>query len=148
MMNLVKWNPWREMDTFSDRINRLFDGSPFPASLMSDEASMSNWKPVADIYDHEDRIVIKADLPGVDKKDIQVDLKDNVLTLEGERSDEKEVKEDNFYRKERVHGKFRRSFMLPDGLDPDKIKADYHDGVLNIEIPKPEGKKPKKISVH
>jgi len=147
-MNLVKWTPWREMDTFSDRINRFFDGSMLPADLLSGEPSITNWKPVVDIFDHEDKIVIKADLPGVDKKDIHVDLKDNVLTLEGERSYEKEVKEDNYYRKERVHGEFRRSFMLPDGLDPDKIKADYHDGVLNIEIPKPEEKKPKTISVH
>lgn len=147
-MNLIKWTPWREMDTFSDRINHFFDGSMFPSTLMSEKSSMEYWKPIADIFDHEDKIVIRADLPGVDKKDIHVDLKDNVLTLEGERSDEKEVKEDSYYRKERVHGKFRRSFMLSDGLDPDKIKADYNDGVLNIEIPKPEEKKPKKISVH
>ena len=87
-MNLVKWNPWREMETFSDRINRFFEGSVFPATLMGEESSMTNWKPVADIFDREDKIVIRADLPGVDKKDIHVDLKDNILTLEGERSDE------------------------------------------------------------
>lgn len=147
-MNLVRWNPLREMETFSDRINRLFGESLLPASSLIDESHVSNWKPAADIYDQDDKIVIKAELPGVDKKDIRVDLEDRVLTLEGERSEEKEVKEDNYYRRERVQGKFLRSFTLPEGLDADKIKADYKDGVLVIEIPKPEERKPKRISVH
>ena len=145
-MNLVRWNPWKEMDVFSDRVHRL--GSFFPSSLLSDEASIGNWRPAADIYEHEDKIVIKAELPGVDKKDIRVDVKENVLTLEGERSHEAEVKEEHYYRKERVHGTFRRSFSLPDGLDSDKIEANYKDGVLNIEIPRSEVKKAKKIAVH
>ena len=148
MMNLVKWNPWREMDTFADRISRVFDGTLLPSNWTSEESALGNWKPVVDILDHEDKIVIKAELPGVDKKDIRVDLKDNVLTLEGERSHENEVKEDNYYRRERVYGKFHRSFMVPAGLEADKIKADYKDGVLNIEIPKPEEEKTKTISVH
>ena len=147
-MNLVKWNPWREMDTFSDRVNRIFNGTLFPDTWLSDDTSLSEWRPVADITDHESKIVIRAELPGVDKKDIHVDLKDNILTLEGERSHEKETKEEKYYHKERVYGKFSRSFRLPDGLNPDNIKADYKDGVLTIELPKPEEKKPKKIAVH
>ncbi len=147
-MNLVKWNPLREMETFSDHLNRLFNGSPFPSNWPGEESSIGGWEPSADIFDQDEKIVIKADLPGVDKKDIHIDLKDNVLTLEGERSHENEVKEDRYCRKERVHGKFRRSFMLPEGLDPEKIKAEYTDGVLNIDIPKPEETKAKKISVH
>ncbi len=147
-MNLVKWNPWRDMETFSDQFNRLLNGAQFTPALPSEDSSISSWKPNADIFDQDDKIIIRADLPGVDKKDIHIDLKDNVLTLEGERSHEEEVNEDNYYRKERVHGKFLRSFMLHEGMDPDKIKAEYNDGVLNIEIPKPEEKKPKKISVH
>ena len=107
-----------------------------------------DWNPVVDIYDHDDKIIIKAELPGIEKEDIHVDLKSGVVTLSGERSHEKEVKEENFLHKERVYGKFSRSFSLPEGLDTDKIEADFKNGVLKIEIPKPEAKKPKKIAVH
>ncbi|KPK29704.1 MAG: hypothetical protein AMK69_05775 [Nitrospira bacterium SG8_3] len=147
-MNLVKWNPMREMETLQNRINRLFDGNFFPTFSLDDDMSLGNWRPVVDIYENEDTVVVKAELPGVDKKDIKVDLKDGVLTLSGERSHEKEVKEENYYRKERAFGKFHRSFNVPADIDPDKIKAEFKDGVLNVEIPKPEEKKPKKIPVH
>jgi HSP20 family protein len=147
-MNLVKWNPMREMETLQNRINRLFDGNFFPSFSLDDDMSLGNWRPVVDIYENEDTVVVKAELPGVDKKDIKVDLKDGVLTLSGERSHEKEVKEENYYRKERAFGKFHRSFNVPADIDPDKIKAEFKDGVLNVEIPKPEEKKPKKIAVH
>jgi len=136
-MNLVKWNP-----------ARFFDDRFFQTNLLDDEFGLGNWKPVVDIYDNDEDITIKAELPGVEKKDIEVDLKDRVLTIRGERSHEKEVKEDNYHRKERVFGKFHRAFTLPADYDPDKIKADFKDGVLKIEIPKPEKEKPKKIAVH
>jgi len=147
-MNLVKWNPLREMSALHNRINRLFDDAFFPTVWLDNEPAMGGWKPVVDIYDSDDKIVIKAELPGVDKKDIEVDLKDRVLTLKGGRSYENEVEEDNFYCKERAFGRFARVFTLPTNLDPDKIKADFKDGVLKIEIPKPEQVKPKKIMVH
>ncbi len=147
-MNVIKWNPWRDTETFADRINRLFDGAFLPTVWLSDDSGLSNWRPVVDIYDNKEKFVIKAELPGVDKKDIHVDVKDSILTLRGERSYENEVKEENYHRKERAFGKFYRSFALPEGLDSDKIDADYKDGVLKIEIPKPEEKKPKKIAVH
>ena len=146
-MNLIRWNPWREMETFSDRVNRLFNGN-FPTEWVSEESGLRNWRPVVDIYEEDEKIVIKAELPGVDKKDIHVDVKDHVLTLTGERSFENEVKEESYHRKERAFGKFHRSFTLPEGLDPGKIDADYKDGVLKIEIPRPEAKKPKNITVH
>jgi len=147
-MNLVKWNPMREMETLQNRINRLFDGNFFPTFSLDDDMSLGNWRPVVDIYENEDTVVVKAELPGVDKKDIKVDLKDGVLTLSGERSHEKEVKEENYYRKERAFGRFHRSFAVPAEIDPDKIKAEFKDGVLKVEIPKPEEQKPKKIAVH
>ena len=147
-MNLVKWNPWREMETFSDRVNRLFSGSFFPTVWVSEESGLRDWRPVVDVFDHDEKVVIKAELPGVDKKDIHVDVKDGILTLRGERSYENELKEENYHRKERAFGKFHRSFALPEGLDPDKIEADYKDGVLKVEIPKSEEKKPKEITVH
>ena len=144
-MTLVRWTPFREMLTLQDRMNRLFNGSDFRPALWNDEVEMSNWHPVVDIYDKDDKIVIQAELPGLEKKDISIDLKDRVLTLKGERSSENEVKEDSFYRRERSFGKFERSFTLPMGLDPEKIKADYKEGVLKIEVSKPEKEKPKQI---
>ena len=147
-MNVVKWNPWREMGTFSNSANRLFDGTLFPATWLSENSELQNWRPVVDVYGNDEKIVIKAELPGVDKKDIHVDVKDGILTLSGERSYENEVKEENFHRKERSFGKFQRSFALAKGLNTDKIDADYKDGVLKIEITKPEEEKPKKIAVH
>ena len=147
-MNVVKWNPWREMGSFPNSVNQLFDGTPFPATWFSEDSEPQNWRPVVDVYDNEKSIVIKAELPGVDKKDIHVDVKDGILTLSGKRSYENEVKEENFHRKERSFGKFQRSFTLSKGLNNDKIDADYKDGVLKIEITKPEEEKPKKIAVH
>lgn len=147
-MNLVKWNPWREMTDWHNRINRFFNEDFLPGTRLEDESAFNTWSPAVDIYDNDDNIVIKAELPGVDKKDVEVELKDRVLTLKGERSYENEVKEENYHRKERVFGRFHRSFMLPEGVADDKIKADFKDGVLKIEIPKPEEHKPKKISVH
>jgi len=147
-MNVVKWNPLGEMETFSDSVNRLFGGTFLPSAWLSEESGLRNWRPVVDIYDNEKKIVIKTELPGVDKKDIHIDVKDGILTLRGERSYENEVKEEKYHCKERTFGNFHRSFILPEGLDHDKIDADYKDGVLKIEIPKPEEKKPKKVAVH
>ena len=147
-MNLIKWNPWREMDAFSNRFDSLFDRRFFPAVSFSEESGLRDWRPVVDIYDEDNKIVIKAEIPGVDKDKINVDVKDGVLTLTGERSYENEAKEENYHRRERAFGRFERAFALVEGLDLDKIDADYRDGVLRIEIPKPEEKKPKKIEIH
>ena len=147
-MTLVKWTPMREMMSLPYRINRFFDDSFFRAGFSDNDLALSAWHPMVDIYDDNDHIVIKAELPGIDKKDIAIDLKDSVLTLKGERNVENEEKEDNYYRRERSFGKFERAFTLPTGLDPEKIKADYKDGVLKIEIPKPEKEKPKQITIH
>ena len=143
-MELMRWNPRRELFGLHNSINRMFDNFISP-TVRSDEAlSVWGWNPVVDIYENEENIVITAELPGVDKKDMTVDVKGRVLTLKGERSTDNEVKEDNYYRKERYHGKFERSFTLPVGVDPDKVEADYKDGVLKIGIPKPEEEKPKR----
>ena len=147
-MNIIKWNPRRGMSALPHRINRFFD-DPFLSALWTEDASgIGGWKPVVDIYDNDNKIVLKAELPGMDKKDIDIALKDGVLTLEGERSYEKEVKEDSYYRKERAFGHFHRSFSLPENVDPGKITADFKDGVLKVEIPKPAERKPKKITIH
>lgn len=147
-MNIVSYNPWRQVPLFRNRFNNLFSDFFLPESNGSNDPVLTAWNPAVDILDQEDKIVIKAELPGVDKKDIEVDLKDGVLTLKGERSVENEVKEDNYFRRERSYGKFQRAFSLPLDIDPDSIQADYKDGVLTVEFPKPEKAKPKQITVH
>jgi len=147
-MQIVRWNPMRDMFGFRNRTNHMFDDFFYPTHRRDDGLSIWNWRPSVDIYDNDDNIVVKAELPGVDKKDIVVDVKGRLLTLKGERSSENEVKEDKYHRRERAYGKFERVFTLPAEVDPDKITAGYKDGILTIDIPKPEEKKPKKIAVH
>jgi len=148
MMNLIRWNPWREMSTLQNRINILFNEPFFRSGREDDEFSMGSWYPAVDMFENDDKIVIKAELPGVDKKDISVDVKDRVLTLSGERNYDHEVKEEKYYRRERACGKFKRAFNLPADVDPDRIKADFKDGLLKVEMPKLEAQKPKQITVH
>jgi HSP20 family protein len=136
------------MSTLQNRINRMFNDTVFSTENDVDDYYLSKWHPAVDIFDNKDHIVIKAEIPGMDKKDIEIDVKDRILTLKGERSFEDEVKEDNYYRKERSYGKFYRAFTLPMDVNTDQIKADYKDGVLKIDIPKPEEKKPKQITIH
>lgn len=147
-MQLIRWNPIREMYNFRHRMNHMFDNT-FAPTLEGEEAlSMWNWKPVVDVYDNDKDIVIKAELPGMDKKDMVVHVNGRFLTLKGERLSENEVKEDKYHRRERSYGKFHRVFTLPEEVDPDKITADYKDGILKIHIPKPGKQKPKQITVH
>ncbi len=147
-MELVRWNPRRDLFNWPLRTNRVFEDFFHPTLFNEEGVSTWNWHPVVDIYENDDNIVITAELPGVDKKDISVDVNGRILTLKGERSADNEVKEDNYYRKERSYGKFERSFTLPADVDPDKVKADFKDGILKLDIPKPEAHKPKQITVH
>jgi len=147
-MQLVTWTPWREMASLRNRMNRIFNDSFFRDESTDDELSLRHWNPVVDIYDNEDAIVIKADLPGLSKDDITIDLTNRVLTVKGERSYENEVKEENYYRRERACGKFHRAFTVPAEVDPDQVKADFKDGVLKIEVPKPKAQQPKQITIH
>jgi HSP20 family protein len=126
----------------------MFDDVFTRAADSDDDAVVGGWRPSVDIYDRNDAIVIKTELPGVAKEDVFVEIKENILTLRGERKIEKEEAEGNYYRKERLYGKFQRSFTLPMETDSEKIKASFKDGVLVLEIPKPEEKKPKQISIN
>lgn len=147
-MELVKWYPMHDMFGLRNRIHRMFGDSFLPAFDSDNELTLSNWKPAVDVYDNENSIVVKAEMPGVDKKDIDISVKDGVLTLTGERSTDNEMKEKDVYFRERAYGRFQRSFRLPGEINSDTIKADYKDGVLKVEIPKPEKSKPKQITVH
>ncbi|MDI6688348.1 MAG: Hsp20/alpha crystallin family protein [Desulfobacterales bacterium] len=146
-MTLVRWDPFRNVATLQDRINRMFDEAFLRSKDIDDEVSLAAWKPTVDIYDTDDAIILKVELPGVDKEKVAVDVKDNILTLKGERSIDKEIKEKNYYRRERSFGSFHRSFTLPTTVNPEDIKAAYKDGILTIEVPKPEEKKPKQITI-
>ena len=146
-MTIVKWDPFRNVAALQDRINRIFDESFSRTADLDDDISASAWKPTVDIYETDEAIILKAELPGIKKEDVSVEVKDNVLTLKGERAEEKEIKEKNYYRKERAFGTFSRAFNLQHRIQPDKIKARFKDGVLKIEIPKPEEEKPKQITV-
>jgi HSP20 family protein len=136
------------MPALHNRFNRLFDDPFFRVGQMDDDGGMGLWNPAVDLYEKDDHFMIKAELPGVDKKDIKIDLQDRLLTLSGERTYDNEVKEENYYRRERSYGKFQRAFTLPADVDSDKIKAEFKDGVLQIEVPKPEEKKAKQVTIH
>ncbi len=147
-MELVRWNPMRDMFSARHRMNRLMNDFFTPSPYFRRENTVWDWNPSVDIYNEDNSIVVKAELPGVDKDNINIDVKDRVLTLKGERSSDNEVKEDKYYRRERTFGKFERRFSLPENVNADDIKADYKDGVLRIEIPKPVEEQPKQITVH
>ena len=147
-MELMKWNPTTDLFNLNSRFNTLWNDFFAPTRGVGTAERRWNWNPAVDVYENDDAIVVKAELPGVDKDQIAVDVDGRTLTLKGERTGENEVKEDNYYRRERVYGRFERSFALPAEVDADAIKAEFKDGVLKIEIPKPEGTKPKQITVH
>ena len=146
-MSLIRWEPYGGLMNLQDKINRLFSDA-FPGKIgEGDDLSLGTWRPMVDICDTENAIVVTAELPGVKKEDISIEVKDNILTIKGERSEDSEVKEENYYRRERSFGSFQRSFSMPTEVSPESIKASFKDGVLKIEVPKPEEKKPKQISI-
>ena len=145
-MQLARFNPNRELANFRHPMN-FFDG--FFGEFFRDARADLNlgWSPKVDIFEETDHIVMTAELPGVEKDKIAIDVNGRVLTVKGERSSDKEVKEDNYYRRERSYGRFERSFTLPDETDSEMIRADYKDGVLTLNIPKPKSSKAKQITV-
>jgi len=152
-MKVTKWNPFNEMLTLSENLNKMFNRffeetmiAP-GKSILTDELSQRTWSPAVDIYENKDSIVVKADLPGVEKDKVKVEVKDNILSIRGKREEEKETKEHNVYRLERHYGEFVRNFTLPQKVDASRIKANYKDGILKITIPKPEEIKGKEIKV-
>lgn len=146
-MAVTKWDPFKELTTIQDRINRLFDENMGKVRFPDLEIGTGAWNPAVDIYETKDNVVLKAELPGLEKKDFSIEIKDNLLILKGERKFEKETKEENYYRMERAYGFFSRSFTLPTTIDKEKVKAKYKDGVLEITVPKIESAKPKQINV-
>ena len=146
-MAIVRWEPFR--DLFQDRfVNRFFDEALRARSASDEEWALGgSWAPAVDIYEQNGSLVLKAELAGVDPKDVDVRVENNVLTLHGERKLDSEVKRDNYHRVERSYGSFSRSFSLPSVVDTEKIKAEYKDGVLRLVLPKKEEAKPKQIEI-
>ena len=145
-MAVVRWDPFRDLGLLQDRMNRMFDDAG--RGWRNDEpAATTTWSPSVDIFETEGEIVVKAELPGMERKDITLHLENNVLTLRGERKFEKETKDENYHRIERSYGNFSRSFSIPATVDGEKIRADYKDGVLSIALPKKEQAKPKQINI-
>lgn len=147
-MQLMRWNPMRDLLGWRTNLDSVFDDFFYPGRRTAEKEGLWNWNPVVDIYEEQDNIVVKAEIPGVRKEDISVDVKDGVLTLKGERSVDNEAKEEKYYRRERIYGRFQRAFTLPTEVDPDNVKAEFTDGVLKITVPKPESRKPRQITVH
>jgi HSP20 family protein len=145
MRILTRWEPARGLTTLQDQVNRLFNDS---FRRTDEEASLSAWAPAVDVYETEHELVVKADLPEADPKDLDIRVENNILTISGERKFEKKVNEENYLRVERSYGSFARSFTLANTVNPEAIKADYQNGVLTLSIPKREEAKPKQIKVN
>jgi HSP20 family protein len=146
-MAVIKWDPFRDLNILQDRMNRLFEDTGRGIRRNEEPAATTIWSPAVDIYETDGEIVVQAELPGMDRKDISLHLENNVLTIRGDRQFKKETKEDNYHRIERSYGGFSRSFSIPTSVDEDKIRADYKDGVLKIALPKKEQARPKQIQI-
>jgi HSP20 family protein len=144
-MAIVKYNPFRDLRAMQEQMNRLLDMAW--NREIGEELREGIWQPPVDIYEDENSVVIKAELPGVDQKEIDIRIEENTLTLRGERKHSQEVKKENYHRVERFYGTFQRSFSLPHTIDQEHVKATCDQGVLTITLPKREEKKPKQINV-
>ncbi len=145
-MAIVRWKPFRDMVSIQDEMNKLFDDF-FGRPVARTDWTEGVWSPSVDVSEDKDNVVIKAEMPGMNKDDVKISIQDNVLTLKGEKRQEKEEKDKNYHRIERSYGSFCRSFQLPTSVKSDKIKANYKDGVLSVMLPKTEEVKPKEIPI-
>ncbi len=148
MTMITRWDPFHELNTITDRMNRLFQDSFGQTGRGEEGLVTANFVPAVDIYEDEHSVTVKMEVPGIEQKDIDVRLENNTLTVRGERKFEKDEKEENFHRIERRYGSFYRAFTLPNTLDPDKVQADYDNGVLKIKLAKKAEAKPKQIKVN
>jgi HSP20 family protein len=146
-MTLVRWDPFRDVNELQNRINRIFEESFGRSRDLNDEMSLCNWRPAVDIYEAENGIVLMVELPGISKERVSVEVKENVLTIKGERPVDPTIKAENYYRHERCYGTFQRSFSLQHNIQAGLIKATFKDGVLKVEVPRPDAEKPKQIAV-
>jgi HSP20 family protein len=146
-MALIRWEPVRELNTIQSEMNRLFNTLFEPSTPGNGGASLRRWIPAMDLVETGDHFVLRADLPGLTEKDVNIEVEDNVLTISGERKAEHEERKEGYYRVERASGSFSRSLTLPEGIEPDSVRASFDNGVLEVRVPKPEERKPRKVAI-
>jgi HSP20 family protein len=139
-MAIVRWEPFRELAALQGEVDRLFNSG--------NTGPLRRWMPAMDVVETEEQFVLRADLPGMSEEDVNIEIEDRVLTVSGERKAEHEATKGGYHRVERAFGAFVRSLTLPDGVDPEAIEARFDRGVLEVRIPKPEQRKPRKISIN
>jgi HSP20 family protein len=138
-------SPFRGLSTLQEQINRVFNET---LERRGEESNLTTWAPAVDIFETENALVVKADLPDIDPKDLDIRVENNILTIRGERKFERSENQDNYLRVERAYGTFSRSFSLSNTVNPDAIKAEYQNGVLTLHVPKREEAKPRQIKVN
>jgi HSP20 family protein len=143
--SITRWDTYSGLSGLQEQVNRLFESS-FPRR--SDNSALTTWAPAVDIFETENELVVKADLPDVNEKDIDVRVENNTLTVRGERKFEEKTEKENYLRVERTYGSFSRSFSLPNTVNNEAIKADYKNGVLTVTLPKRAESKPKQVKVN
>ena len=143
---ITRWEPFRNLASFQGQMNRMFEDAFFRGR--TGDSTLTTWAPPVDIYETENELVVKADLPDLNEKDLDVHVENNMLTIRGERKFEQEVSEDSYLRVERVYGSFTRSFSLPNTVNAEAIKAEYRNGTLTVRMPKREESKPRQVKVN
>jgi HSP20 family protein len=146
-MNLVKWDPFRELEEVSSRLNRLFGRSTLPSESDREMLSVADWMPSVDISETDNSYLVKAEIPGVNKDDVKVTIEDGMLTIQGERKQEQEDRGKKYHRVERSYGCFMRNFRVPDDADDSAAKAEFKDGMLNITLNKTQKSRSNAINV-
>ncbi len=147
-MALIRWEPVGELHTIQNEMNRLFDTlfDP-PGTAAGANPATRRWVPAMDLVETAENFILRADLPGLSQADVSIEFENDVLTISGERTAEHDAQHEGYYRVERAFGAFSRSLTLPEGVDPDSVRAQFDQGVLEIRIPKPEQRKPRKVTI-
>ena len=146
-MTIVRWEPLREFSTLQNEMNRLFNTVFDAPSPGNGGGTLRRWMPAMDLVETDEHFVLRADLPGLSEDDVKIEFEDGTLTVSGERKAEHESKNEGYYRVERAFGSFSRSLTLPQGIDPEAVTAGFDRGVLEVRIPKPEERKPRRIEI-
>jgi HSP20 family protein len=146
-MALIRWEPVREISSIQTEMNRLFNSFFDTPTANGGSAPLRRWVPAMDLVETETDFTLKADLPGLSDEDVSIEVEDNVLTISGERKSEHDERTEGYYRVERSFGHFSRSLTLPEGVDPEAVQASFEHGVLEVRVPKPEAKKPRKVAI-
>jgi HSP20 family protein len=147
-MTIIRWEPVRELNSLQDEMNRLFGRFFDTPNGANGTSALRRWVPAMDLVETDEQFVLRADLPGLGEDEVNIELEDSLLTISGERRAEHESNQEGFYRVERASGAFSRSLTLPEGVDPEGVQASFDRGVLEVRIPKPEQRKPRRVSIN